>query len=202
MVSGYSVEKAVALANEAAGISVSRRGVVAVSTDDLNFSLNGPVQSRSKILRNSDEVLKNIEKQKLLNNRVVFTNGCFDILHPGHVQYLRSAKQLGCTLIVAVNSDESVKRLKGDTRPLNCLEDRMIVLSELEAVDFIVPFSEDTPIELIKCILPDVLVKGGDYSIKEIVGWNVVQDNGGEVKSLEFIKGCSTTGLINKMNSR
>lgn len=202
IVSGYSIESGIVLANEAAGICVGRRGVVAVSQNDISVSLKGSGSSRGKILQDSTAFFHNVDAQKRANNKIVFTNGCFDILHPGHVQYLRSAKALGNILIVAVNSDHSVKRLKGEARPINSLKDRMVVLSELEAVDFVIPFYEDTPLELIKSVMPDVLVKGGDYSLKEIVGWDVVLDNGGEVKALEFVNGCSTTGLINKIMRR
>ena len=128
--------------------------------------------------------------------KVVMTNGIFDILHAGHVSYLANARKLGDRLIVAVNSDASTKRLKGETRPVNALENRMIVLGALEAVDWVVPFEEDTPQRLIADILPDLLVKGGDYKPEEIAGSAEVWANGGDVKVLNFEDGLSTTNII------
>lgn len=127
------------------------------------------------------------------------TNGCFDLLHAGHVAYLRQARELGDRLVVAVNDDASVTRLKGADRPLNPLEDRMAVLAGLECVDWVVSFAEDTPERLICRVLPDVLVKGGDYRPDQIAGAGCVTDNGGEVKVLDYIEGRSTTGMIHKL---
>ena len=124
------------------------------------------------------------------------TNGCFDILHAGHVSYLEEAKSYGHKLIVAVNDDASVARLKGPSRPVTPLADRMAVLAGLAAVDWVVPFSEDTPVQLIERLLPDVLVKGGDYSVKDIVGGDTVIKNGGEVRVVTFKEGRSTSALI------
>ena len=131
--------------------------------------------------------------------KVVMTNGVFDILHAGHVSYLANARKLGDRLIVAVNSDASTKRLKGETRPVNPLEQRMIVLGALEAVDWVVSFEEDTPQRLIAGILPDLLVKGGDYKPEQIAGSEEVWANGGEVMVLNFEDGCSTTNIIKKI---
>ena len=131
--------------------------------------------------------------------KVVFTNGCFDILHAGHVTYLEKAAGLGDILVVGVNSDDSVKRLKGGGRPINKLQDRMLVLAFLEYVDYVVPFEEDTLVDLIKTIEPDVLVKGGDYQIADIVGADFVQARGGIVTTVPFVEGKSTTGMINRM---
>jgi D-glycero-beta-D-manno-heptose 1-phosphate adenylyltransferase len=135
----------------------------------------------------------------LQTQKIVFTNGCFDILHAGHVQYLNEAKALGDILVVGLNSDSSVKRLKGNTRPINSEEDRAIVLAALESVDYVVIFEEDTPYNLIYHIKPDILVKGGDWSPQTIVGADVVIKNGGEVKSLSFKKGISSTQIIDKI---
>jgi D-beta-D-heptose 7-phosphate kinase/D-beta-D-heptose 1-phosphate adenosyltransferase len=132
------------------------------------------------------------------NEIVVATNGCFDILHPGHVRYLQQARELGDRLVVLVNSDESVRRLKGSTRPVNGLAHRMEMLAALTCVDWVVAFSEDTPQVIIDRLLPDILVKGGDYQdITEIAGHESVLANGGEVKILSFIEGHSTTNIIN-----
>lgn len=139
------------------------------------------------------------EKLKSENKKVVFTNGCFDILHKGHVTYLNEAKSLGDHLIVGVNSDESVKRLKGDDRPVTAENDRAFVLNNLKAVDDVIIFPEDTPYELIKEIVPDFLVKGGDWNEEDIVGSDIVKANGGKVVSLKFVKGYSTTGILEKI---
>jgi D-glycero-beta-D-manno-heptose 1-phosphate adenylyltransferase len=130
--------------------------------------------------------------------RIVFTNGCFDILHRGHVEYLKKAKLLGDILIVGLNSDSSVRRIKGDKRPINNESDRAIVLKELKSVDEVIIFQEETPLDLIKKIKPDVLVKGGDWKLEDIVGYEFVINNGGKVFSIPYIKGYSTTDIINK----
>jgi rfaE bifunctional protein nucleotidyltransferase chain/domain len=146
-------------------------------------------------------LLADIIKQfKENNKKIVFTNGCFDIIHPGHISYLYESKKLGDILIIGLNSDDSVKRLKGDSRPINNQNDRAIVLSALKPVDYVVLFDEDTPYNLINAIKPDVLTKGGDYIAENIVGYDIVTHNGGEVIILNFVDGKSTTSIINKMN--
>ena len=134
------------------------------------------------------------------NKKIVFTNGCFDILHRGHVSYLNEAKAQGDLLFIGLNSDTSVKRLKGESRPINNQEDRKFVLENLKAVDWVEVFEEDTPLELIKKVKPNVLVKGGDWTVDKIVGSEFVLQNGGQVYSLNFIDGFSTTGTIEKIN--
>ena len=148
---------------------------------------------QKKILKASDldRFLKQNRKRK-----IVFTNGCFDILHSGHVTYLEKARALGDLLIVALNTDASTRKLKGPTRPINRLDDRMKVIAALESVSFVIPFSAETPLKLIQKILPDVLVKGGDYDPKKIVGYSDVIENGGKVLALPFVKGRSTTQII------
>jgi D-beta-D-heptose 7-phosphate kinase/D-beta-D-heptose 1-phosphate adenosyltransferase len=136
---------------------------------------------------------------KKKNEKVVFTNGCFDILHRGHVSYLQNARGLGDFLIVGVNSDRSVSRLKGPTRPIQNEDDRLFILAGLECVDAVVLFEEDTPIHLIEHLLPNILVKGGDYVIEEIVGYEVVMKNGGLVTTLPFVEGKSTSNIVKKM---
>ena len=131
--------------------------------------------------------------------KVVFTNGCFDILHAGHIRYLEAAKQLGDELIVGINSDQSVKALKGKGRPLNTLVHRAEVLASLKCVDKVVVFEDKTPIKLIKAIKPNILVKGGDYKVKEIVGYEVVTESGGRVVTVPLVDGLSTTNIISKM---
>lgn len=140
-----------------------------------------------------------LEKNK--NKKIVFTNGCFDIIHRGHVSYLQDAKSLGDLLVVGLNSDASVKRLKGDSRPVNDEQSRKFVLEGLRSVDFVEIFNEDTPLNLIKSIMPDILVKGGDWQTNQIVGSKEVLENGGQVLSLRFVNGHSTTSIIEKINS-
>ncbi len=133
--------------------------------------------------------------------KVVFTNGCFDILHKGHVAYLQKARKLGDSLVVGMNSDTSVKRLKGPDRPVNSEKDRAYVLSALGCVDKVVIFSENTPEKLIRALRPDVLVKGGDWKKKDVVGAPFVESYGGKVRILPFVKGFSTTGLLKKIQT-
>ncbi len=148
------------------------------------------------------QLLEEVEKLKSAGKKIVFTNGCFDIIHPGHVDLLARAKNLGDVLILALNTDASVKRQgKGDNRPVNHYDSRAFVLSHLESIDYVVPFDEDTPYSLISEILPNVLVKGGDWSIENIVGHDILQKNDGEVYSLPLIVGYSTTNTIAKISS-
>src|SRR5690606_2949642 len=143
-----------------------------------------------------------VAEARAAGERVVFTNGCFDILHAGHVQYLEQARALGDRLVVAVNTDASVRRLKGPERPFNPVEHRMLVLAGLQAVDWVVPFEEDTPIPLLEAIRPDVLAKGGDYSVEQVVGGDVVRAYGGEVAVLSVVENCSTTDIVRLIRER
>lgn len=149
-------------------------------------------QTAAKII--ADEARKD-------SRRIVFTNGCFDIIHAGHVKYLAEAKKLGDVLFLGLNSDQSVRRLKGDSRPINSEADRASVLSALRSIDYVVVFGEDTPENIIRTIRPDVLVKGGDYKIENIVGADFVKSEGGEVVTIDFVDGKSTTRIIEKMKS-
>jgi len=142
------------------------------------------------------EAQKKVEAWRRENKRVVFTNGCFDLLHPGHVHYLEAAKSLGDVLIVGINDDDSVRRLKGPARPVNDLGHRACMLAALRSVDMVVPFPEDTPLNLIVALMPDVLVKGGDYKPETIVGAKEVRKNGGEVVVIPFLEGHSSTKMI------
>jgi rfaE bifunctional protein nucleotidyltransferase chain/domain len=139
------------------------------------------------------------KKMKNENKSLVFTNGCFDILHRGHAAYLNQAKSLGDFLIVGVNSDRSVKALKGENRPVNNENDRAYLLDNLKSVDYVIIFDEDTPYNLISGILPDYLVKGGDWKEEDIVGWDIVKEAGGKVLSLNYVDNYSTTNTINKL---
>jgi len=145
------------------------------------------------------EIEKTAKKIHKKNKKIVFTNGCFDIIHSGHIKYLQEAKKLGDYLVVGLNSDSSVKKLKGQNRPINEDRDRATVLNALVPVDFVVIFHQQTPYELIKLIKPDILVKGGDWQPKDIVGSDIVLANGGKVKSLNFVEGKSTTNIIEKI---
>ena len=155
---------------------------------------------KKKILTPSHLVneLKNVRSKKNRSTKVVFTNGCFDLLHAGHVMYLEKARALGDILVVALNTDESGRRLKGHTRPLNPLLDRQQVVAALESVTYVTWFSDDTPLNIIKKVMPDVLVKGGDYVAKDIVGATEVAEAGGKVKIISFLQGRSTSALIAK----
>jgi len=150
---------------------------------------------------NSDQLKLQLKRWELLGKTVVFTNGVFDILHEGHIKILSEAATYADVLIVGVNSDASVKRLKGDSRPVNSEASRALILSALFMVDAVILFEEDTPLELIKFIKPNVLVKGGDYTLDTIVGAKEVMENNGEVKIIPLAEGFSTTGIINKMKS-
>jgi D-glycero-beta-D-manno-heptose 1-phosphate adenylyltransferase len=153
---------------------------------------------RSKNI-NGIELDRILARLKFKGQKIVFTNGCFDILHRGHVEYLAKAASLGDVLIVGMNTDESIKRLKGPGRPVQDQESRTMILSSFEFVNYIVIFNEDTPTELIKHIRPDILAKGNEYKIEEVVGHDIVQAYGGEVKTIEMTEGYSTSNLINKV---
>lgn len=144
------------------------------------------------------EVRKKIKNE---NKTLVFTNGCFDILHRGHIDYLNKAKVLGDYLVVALNTDESVSRLKGKSRPIVKLADRAFVIANLKAVDFVISFNEDTPYEIIKAVVPDILVKGSDWKIDQIVGRDIVEKNGGKVIPIDYIDNYSTSSIIEKIKS-
>ena len=146
------------------------------------------------------QALRRINAWRLTGQRIVFTNGCFDLLHPGHVTYLEAARSLGDRLVVGINDDDSVKRLKGESRPIMPLGDRMRVLGALECVDLVVPFQEDTPLELMTLFRPDIISKGGDYEADQIVGASEVRSWGGEVVIIPFVPGQSTTGIVKRMS--
>lgn len=188
------------LANVAAGISVGKLGTATITPEEIEHELISLfTQSDKSGIVSKEQLVKEREKRKTLNEKVIMTNGCFDILHTGHLSYLEEARALGDCLVVAVNDDSSVKRLKGDERPLNSLPDRMKALAALKCVDYVVSFSQDTPQALIADILPDILVKGGDYQVSQIAGAKEVIENGGEVKIIPFVDGYSTTNLIEKI---
>jgi len=197
--SGQSLTSSAALANIAAGLVVRKIGVATVTPGEISLSLHERGQG-GRALLGLEELKLIVAESRDRGERVIMTNGVFDVLHAGHVAYLEEAKSLGDRLIVAVNDDASVRRLKGETRPINVLEDRMLVLAGLAAVDWVVPFSGDTPAALIADVLPDVLVKGGDYKPDDIAGGKDVLQNGGEVRVLAFRDGLSSSRIIDKLS--
>jgi len=197
--SGQDLASAAALSNLAAGLVVRKIGVATVTPGEISVSLHQRGQG-GRGLVGLDELKLMVAESRDRGERVIMTNGCFDVLHAGHVAYLEEAKGLGDRLIVAVNDDASVKRLKGESRPVNELEDRLLVLAGLAAVDWVVPFSDDTPASLIADVLPDVLVKGGDYKPDDIAGAKDVLRNGGEVRVLAFRDGHSSSRIIDKLS--
>lgn len=198
LAAGVELEHATMLANTAAGIVVGKLGTATVSMEELRQELRFDNQSGAGVF-DQETLLAYVEEARKRGETLVMTNGCFDIIHPGHVQYLKEAKALGDRLLVAVNSDESVSRLKGPSRPINPLDHRMAVLAGLESVDWVTPFTEDTPEQLICKVLPDILVKGGDYQVEEIAGHQCVQANGGKVIILSFKDNCSTSNIVKKI---
>lgn len=200
--SGLSLPKSVSLANVAASIVVGKVGTSTVSLAELEEQLRLARRHKGYASMSEEEVRTLIQVAQDQGEKVVFTNGCFDLLHSGHVRYLNEAAKRGDRLVVAVNSDESVRQLKGDSRPIVPLEGRMELLSALSCVDWVVPFSEETPERLICNLKPDVLVKGGDYQPEEIAGADCVWKNGGEVAVLSFWDGFSTTQLVDKIQAK
>lgn len=200
LAAGQQLPDAVALASIAAGIVVGKLGTASVSGPELRRAIQQEQGSERGVV-NEEQLLIDLDVARALGEKIVFTNGCFDILHAGHVGYLEQARKLGQRLIVAVNGDASVKRLKGEGRPINPVERRMAVLAGLEAVDWVLSFDEDTPERLLESLRPDILVKGGDYDKEAVVGWQIVEAYGGEVKSLDFLDDCSTTAIVEKVRS-
>lgn len=194
---GMNIYEAMKIANYAAGIQIAKVGTSMVNIQEVDEYLYEIDKNHSsKIMSiNSVEKFRNMYS----NKKIVFTNGCFDILHVGHIRYLQEAAKLGDILIVGLNSDASVKRLKGEERPINQEADRAELLAALKCVSYVVIFEEDTPYNLISKLKPDVLVKGGDYKPEEVVGKDIVEAGGGQLKLISFVEGKSTTNIINKM---
>lgn len=195
---GLSVRESTVVANYAASIQVSKVGTSVVSRAEVDrLRRIGAGELRRKTVEFKD--LPQIRKEY---KSIVFTNGCFDILHIGHIRYLESISKLGDILVVGVNSDESVRRLKGSERPINNVNDRVEMLSAYPFIDYIVVFGDDTPLEIIKALKPDVLAKGADYKRKEdVVGWDVVSSYGGQVVLADYIEGKSTTNIVSKIKT-
>ncbi len=199
--SGIDLDRAMQLSNLAAGIAVSHAGTYVVSSRDMDHRLAAARAGYSKVVE-PDMLRPLLDSRRRDGTRIVFTNGCFDILHPGHVRMLKAAKEQGDILVLGLNEDESVSRLKGPDRPINPFSDRAEVLAGLDCVDYVVGFPEETPLSLIEAVQPDVLVKGGDYKAEDIVGYDVVTGRGGRVVTVVFHEGHSTTGTVEKMRGR
>lgn len=190
---GFCLEDASVIANAAAGIVVGKLGTAPIFLSELSCSLNGVHGNKIISIDNIENI---IDRERAFDRKIVFTNGCFDILHHGHISYLKKAKGLGDRLVLGLNSDDSVRRLKGKDRPVNSQSDRAAVLEALECIDYIVIFEEDTPLELIKKVRPDILVKGGDYMAEDVVGGQYAAS----VRIIDFLDGYSTTSTIKKIN--
>ena len=198
MAAGDGFADATALANLAAGLVVGKLGTAAISGPELRRAMLAD-QNSGRGVMTAEQLQIVVQDAKAHGEKIIFTNGCFDIIHAGHVGYLAVAKQLGDRLVVAINDDDSVRRLKGAGRPINPVERRMAVLAGLEAVDWVVSFSEDTPEPLLESLQPEVLVKGGDYTKDQVVGGSYVESYGGMVRVLEFLDNCSTSAIMEKM---
>ncbi len=198
LAAGSDLEEATGLANLAAGIVVGKLGTATVTLPELQAATRLQQEAGQGVL-SRDQLQLALAQARTAGERIVMTNGCFDILHAGHVGYLAAARRLGDRLVVAVNDDDSVRRLKGPGRPVNPLARRMSVLAALASVDWVVPFGEDTPEDLICDLAPDVLVKGGDYRPQDIAGHDCVIRNGGKVVVLDYEEGCSTTDIIQRI---
>ena len=192
---GFPMSECITMANQAASIVISRFGASQTTVEEIKEALGMHVQTG----HDQQEILAQIAQQKRRGKKVVFTNGCFDLVHAGHISSFRQARSFGDILVVGVNSDESVRRLKGETRPIVSLPHRIALLTALKCVDYVIPFEEDTPQDLIEQVRPDVLVKGKDWEGKRIAGDEFVQAYGGSVRFVELEQGLSTTELIERI---
>jgi D-beta-D-heptose 7-phosphate kinase/D-beta-D-heptose 1-phosphate adenosyltransferase len=199
---GVAWPESVALANAAAGLEVEHFGVVPIKLDEVLLHLLQRSADAHDKLRGLPALLVELRALRASGQKVAFTNGCFDILHAGHVQFLRQARATGDLLVVGLNTDDSIARLKGPDRPVNPLADRVAVLSELQSVDYVVTFDADTPLELIQAIKPDTLVKGADYTREQVVGHEIVEAHGGRVKLVDLVAGRSTTNIIERVSQK
>jgi len=198
VVNVFPMEETIILANYAAGVKVSKRGTATVSLEEVKqyIELDEMETASKKIITKEEfQQIHSLHVEK----KVVFTNGCFDILHVGHVRYLRKASMLGDILIIGINSDSSVKGLKGENRPIISQNERMELLEAIEFIDYIIMFDEETPYQLINAVQPDVLVKGGDYMLENVVGKDIVEKKGGSVVIIPLEGGISTTNIVNKI---
>ena len=196
---GADWPEAVALANVAGGLEVERFGSVPISREEVIQELLTEVHEHLGKERTLEQLLPELQRHRATGKRIVFTNGCFDLMHLGHVKYFRFAKAQGDLLVVGVNTDGSIRRLKGDKRPVTPEADRVGVLEEMQSIDYLVRFDEDTPMRLIEQIRPDVLVKGADYRKEQVVGWELVESYGGRIALAPLVDGRSTSAVIEKI---
>jgi D-beta-D-heptose 7-phosphate kinase/D-beta-D-heptose 1-phosphate adenosyltransferase len=199
LASGMTMEDSAYLANTAAGITVGKLGTSTVTPSEIMTALAGLHRDSDIKIKNLDVLADLVAAEKRNGRKIVFTNGCFDLLHVGHVKYLQKARSFGDILILGLNSDASIQRLKGDKRPLIGQDERAHILAALDCIDYVVIFEEDTPINLISNLKPDVLVKGGDYTLDGVVGREIVEAGGGCVELVSFVDGKSTTNIIEKI---
>ena len=196
---GATWAESVTLANVAGGLEVERFGVVPITRQEIIQELLTEAHEHVGKQRTLEQLLNELAYHRACGKKIVFTNGCFDLIHLGHVKYFRYAKAQGDLLVVAINTDQSIRRLKGDKRPIINEDDRINVLEELESIDYLVRFDDDTPLSLIEQIKPDVLVKGADYQKEQVVGWETVEQNGGRVALAPLIEGRSTSSVIQRI---
>lgn len=196
---GADWSESVTLANLAGGLEVEKFGAVPITPREILQELMTEVHEHLGKERKLDALLQELAHHRAAGKRIVFTNGCFDIIHLGHVKYFQFAKQQGDVLVVGVNTDASIRRLKGEKRPVIQEADRVGVLEELESIDYLIRFDEDTPLQLIEAIQPDVLVKGADYAKEQVVGWQIVEKNGGKIALAPLIDGKSTSNVIQRI---
>jgi len=201
LAAGADYDPAVRLANIAGGLEVERIGVATITRDEILTDLRGTHLADNRKFLTGDRLLAELEHRRSLGQRIAFTNGCFDIFHAGHALYLQEARAQADVLLVAINSDRAVRQLKGPSRPVNSERARSVVLSSLQSVDLVTVFDEATPIELIREVRPDVLVKGGDYAKAQVVGASFVESYGGRVHIAQFQEGFSTTRLLNQLGA-
>jgi D-beta-D-heptose 7-phosphate kinase/D-beta-D-heptose 1-phosphate adenosyltransferase len=199
LANGADWRTAVELANTAAGLEVEKFGVVPIEMDEVLLSLLHRQQAGLGKIRTLEQLLPELAAYRKQGQRIAFTNGCFDILHAGHISFLRASRQAGDLLVVGLNSDRSIRRIKGPGRPVNNQDDRLMVLSELQSVDYLVLFDQDTPLKLIKAIRPDALVKGADYRHDQVVGAAEVEAHGGKVVLVKLVAGRSTSHIISRI---
>jgi D-beta-D-heptose 7-phosphate kinase/D-beta-D-heptose 1-phosphate adenosyltransferase len=196
---GANWVESVALGNVAAGLEVERFGTVPIKPQEIVAELQAEAHEHPDKERSLPELMSELDRLRASGKRIVFTNGCFDLIHLGHVKYFQFARRQGDVLVVGVNTDSSIRRLKGDTRPILGEADRLGVLEELESIDYLIRFDQDTPIRLIEQIRPEVLVKGSDYAKEEVVGWDLVEGWGGRVVLAPLVDGKSTTAVIQRI---